>query len=317
MFVSKNGDFKLGDFGVARIAEKVMSQMSRKGTYGFMSPEVYQNKPYDNRADIYSLGLVLYQLLNSNRAPFLPAPPANIKFSDREKAMERRFSGEEIPALNLKNKMLEKTVLKACNYDIEKRYSCADEFFNDLTISISKGNEAMNEFDTEKTVSPFDNSDYYKKKQADRDEPKKEVDLDATVSPFHYNKDMFETDLPPAVKKNKPLDSFRLFFKKYVDFKGRTGRSDYWNCFLINIMVFIILSVLSAITGPVGMILLLAYLVAVLIPGLAISVRRLHDIGKKGTYLLLGLIPVAGAIVLIVWFTKDSQHENGNHPKYN
>jgi serine/threonine-protein kinase len=71
IFVSRFGDFKLGDFGIARELEKTMSSLSKKGTYSYMAPEMYRGETYDRRVDIYSLGIVLYKLLNRNRLPFL------------------------------------------------------------------------------------------------------------------------------------------------------------------------------------------------------------------------------------------------------
>ena len=79
MFVSENGDFKLGDFGIARTVEKTSSGLSKKGTYTYMAPEVYKGEAYGSTVDIYSLGIVLYRLLNGNRTPFLPAAPAPIR----------------------------------------------------------------------------------------------------------------------------------------------------------------------------------------------------------------------------------------------
>ena len=72
IFVNDLGDYKLGDYGTARAMESAATAMSRKGTYNYMAPEIYRNQPADSRVDIYSLGLVLYRLMNGNRLPFLP-----------------------------------------------------------------------------------------------------------------------------------------------------------------------------------------------------------------------------------------------------
>ena len=72
IFLSETGDFKLGDFGIAKAVEKTMGG-TKIGTYKYMAPEVYNNQPYGSAADIYSLGLVLYWMLNEHRLPF-PAP---------------------------------------------------------------------------------------------------------------------------------------------------------------------------------------------------------------------------------------------------
>ena len=70
IFVNDFGDFKLGDFGIARKLENMTGGLSQKGTYNYMAPEVANSTTYDARADIYSLGIVLYRLLNNNRLPF-------------------------------------------------------------------------------------------------------------------------------------------------------------------------------------------------------------------------------------------------------
>ena len=97
IFVSDSGDYKLGDFGVARTMEKTMSGMSKKGTYNYMAPEVYKGEEYGFRADMYSVGIVLYRLLNHNRIPFLPPAPERVTMRDRETALNRRIQGEKLP----------------------------------------------------------------------------------------------------------------------------------------------------------------------------------------------------------------------------
>lgn len=99
IFCSDAGDYKLGDFGVARTMEKTVSAMSQKGTYTYMAPEVFVGKEYDKTVDLYSLGIVLYQLMNKNRTPFLPNAPQPIKYSDRENAQKLRMSGETVPEI--------------------------------------------------------------------------------------------------------------------------------------------------------------------------------------------------------------------------
>ena len=93
IFISDTGAFKLGDFGVARKLENTSGYMSKKGTYNYMAPEVYRGEKYGPRCDIYSLGLVMYRLLNNGRLPFLPAAPKMITPNDRETSLVRRMSG--------------------------------------------------------------------------------------------------------------------------------------------------------------------------------------------------------------------------------
>ncbi|MGI5894882.1 MAG: serine/threonine protein kinase [Candidatus Merdivicinus sp.] len=132
IFISNNGDFKLGDFGVARTAEKTTSGMSKKGTYTYMAPEVYKGEAYGTTVDIYSLGIVLYRLLNGNRMPFLPPAPALITYDDREKALVRRLSGEPLPPpVNAKGRLAD-VVRKACAFRAADRYSRPEQLRQDL-----------------------------------------------------------------------------------------------------------------------------------------------------------------------------------------
>lgn len=76
IFVSRFGEFKLGDFGIARELDRSMSGLSKKGTFSYMAPEMYKGEEYDARVDIYSLGIVLYKLCNHNRLPFYQSAKA-------------------------------------------------------------------------------------------------------------------------------------------------------------------------------------------------------------------------------------------------
>lgn len=132
IFVSNHGNYKLGDFGIAKTVEKTMGG-TKIGTYKYMAPEVYNNQPYGAGADIYSLGLVLYWLLNERRMPFLPLPPAKLSVGMEETARQRRFSGETLPVPKNGSKVLKAIVLKACAFDPEARYQSAGELLADLS----------------------------------------------------------------------------------------------------------------------------------------------------------------------------------------
>ena len=133
IFVNDRGDYKLGDFGVARTAERTASGMSVKGTYSYMAPEVYKEQPYDAAVDIYSLGIVLYQYLNNGRGPFLPAYPEDIRYADEQKALSERMSGRQIPAPVNGSRELKEAVLKAAAYDPAERYGSARELRDSQT----------------------------------------------------------------------------------------------------------------------------------------------------------------------------------------
>ena len=132
IFISDNGDYKLGDFGIARTIERTSSGLSKKGTYSYMAPEVYAGKEYGFSVDTYSLGLVLYRMLNKNRGPFLPQPPEAITFSSREQALARRMSGEALPRPFYGEGRLGEIVLKACAFDPKDRYSSPQQLRQEL-----------------------------------------------------------------------------------------------------------------------------------------------------------------------------------------
>ena len=132
IFISDSGDYKLGDFGIARTIERTTSGLSKKGTYSYMAPEVYAGKEYGFSVDTYSLGLVLYRMLNKNRGPFLPQPPQAITFAGREQALARRISGEPLPRPFYGEGRLGEIVLKACAFDPKDRYSSPQQMRQEL-----------------------------------------------------------------------------------------------------------------------------------------------------------------------------------------
>ena len=132
IFISDSGDYKLGDFGIARTIERTTSGLSKKGTYSYMAPEVYAGKEYGFSVDTYSLGLVLYRMLNKNRGPFLPQPPQAITFAGREQALARRISGERLPRPFYGEGRLGEIVLKACAFDPKDRYSSPQQMRQEL-----------------------------------------------------------------------------------------------------------------------------------------------------------------------------------------
>lgn len=105
--------------------------------------------------------------------------------------------------------------------------------------------------------------------------------------------------------------------KKYTEFSGRSRRKEYWYFTLFNIIVSCLFIVLDFILGTFNSeagygVLNTIYSLSVLLPAIGVSIRRLHDIGRSGWFLLIGLIPLIGAIVLLIFFVKDSQ--TGENP---
>ncbi len=111
--------------------------------------------------------------------------------------------------------------------------------------------------------------------------------------------------------------------KKYAVFSGRAGRKEYWYFFLFNLIISILLAIVDNATGnfdPQAGIGLLGgiYALAVLLPGITVSVRRLHDTSRSGWWLLIAFIPIVGAIILLVFMAQDSksdENQYGLNPK--
>lgn len=125
ILVNALGEYKLGDFGIARKLEHMTFGLSQKGTVNYMAPEVMYSYDYDGRADIYSLGLVLYRLLNRNRLPFMDTEKQLLNPQERRTAVDNRLRGETLPPPCQASEPLAKVILKACAFDQEKRYSSA------------------------------------------------------------------------------------------------------------------------------------------------------------------------------------------------
>ena len=142
IFVNDFGNYKLGDFGIARTIERTMSNLSMKGTFTNMAPEVHLGQEYGFTVDVYSLGTVLYQFLNNNRSPFLPVSgPINLK--DRMESLEKRMHGEKIPEPVHGSPALKQVVLKAMEFSPNDRYKTPKLMREDLekcrnyTVSIN------------------------------------------------------------------------------------------------------------------------------------------------------------------------------------
>ena len=139
IFVSDLDDFKLGDFGIARTAEKTTNNMTKIGTHTYMAPEILRGRAYGPSVDIYALGIVLYRMMNENRTPFLPDYPAPITHSDREVAVARRANGERfIPPKNNDQQLFE-IILRACTFDVNDRYPSPVQMRMELEAILSGG----------------------------------------------------------------------------------------------------------------------------------------------------------------------------------
>ena len=133
IFVDNYGNFKLGDFGIARQLEKTQSTLSQKGTEMYMAPEVrFGDRKSSYNVDIYSLGLVMYRLLNRNKMPFEPLDRDMLTYQDREEALSRRLRGDRLPLPADAPTGLGQIIIRACEAERDRRYQRASEMYEDL-----------------------------------------------------------------------------------------------------------------------------------------------------------------------------------------
>lgn len=149
IFINDFGDFKLGDFGIARKLENVTSGLSQKGTYTYMAPEVERGINYDNTVDIYSLGLVLYRYLNQNHMPFIETDQQNRDPNQRMLAVKRRMSGEPLPPPCDASPEMAQIILCACAYNPEDRFqtpSAMKEALNNVEVFKNRSFDPVDNF---------------------------------------------------------------------------------------------------------------------------------------------------------------------------
>jgi uncharacterized membrane protein YhaH (DUF805 family) len=102
------------------------------------------------------------------------------------------------------------------------------------------------------------------------------------------------------------MESYLHFWKNYAVFSGRANRTEFWMFILFNFIFTVAIAFVEGLAGSGGMIGFL-YMLAGIIPSLAVGARRLQDTGRSGWMQLLGFIPLIGALVLIVWWAQESK----------
>lgn len=162
VFVSNLDHFKLGDFGVSRQLEDTTANLSRKGTLLYMAPEIIKLEKCNLTVDIYSLGILMFQLLNDGRIPFLPEKPNPVSQQDYENSNIQRVSGKPIPLPRDGDGRLGEIVLKACQYAPKDRYSDPKQMKDELQALLQTSSEPQH-------VSP--NVDLQKKEQPEDRKP--------------------------------------------------------------------------------------------------------------------------------------------------
>ena len=155
IFVNQFGDFKLGDFGIARKLENVSFALSQKGTYNYMAPEVARGSEYDATADIYSLGLVLYRFMNKNSLPFCNMERQPLSSKERKAAIRRRMGGEPLPAPCDASPSMASLILCACAYDANRRFISATAMKKALISIADNSDNKIQAKQTQKQAKPL------------------------------------------------------------------------------------------------------------------------------------------------------------------
>ena len=169
IFLSRDGNFKLGDFGIAKHMDGTQFG-TMAGTGDYIAPEVNFYQPYSFQADIYSLGIVMYWLLNNYLGPFLSAEGSKPTIAQRSSARQKRLSGMPLPEPANGSQALKQVVLKACSYDAKDRYSSSEEMLQALLSLESVGKVPPAE-DNDATVLERQKPAAEKKKEQDAAQP--------------------------------------------------------------------------------------------------------------------------------------------------
>lgn len=157
LFVDRFGNYKIGVFNISRHLETGRLPLSRAGMgmVSYLPPEASSGDLFNRTADTYSLGLILYVILNEGRIPFLPPPPLSYSSSHIDKANMRRLHGEPLPAPAHTDPALWRIIKKACEPLPENRFQSAADFSD----ALSAYTEAEQEFDPDEEVSAFGDDD--------------------------------------------------------------------------------------------------------------------------------------------------------------
>ena len=135
IFVNDSGSFKLSDFGINRKLENLGEPKSNDD---YIAPEVAMGAGYDSRVDTYSLGLVLYYLLNNKKLPFIDSDDHILSQNERRIALDRRIRGEALPAPCAASPAMANLILRSCSHNPGARFASASEMKGGLA-SVANG----------------------------------------------------------------------------------------------------------------------------------------------------------------------------------
>lgn len=225
----ERGICKLGDFGSFSCLEPSKTSLAFKRTQYYMAPEFIRTGNVNGTVDTYSLGLVLYSLINRGRLPFTEKYPEKVTVSSLDLSMQKRLEGEELPEPALCDEALFRIIRKACAYKVEDRYLSPKQMLADLKNALEKKPFEETVYEDVYSVSSKNDEDDFSQTKADYQEkaqeaqqpekPKKAVFLREDIqipdiSPIDYadgevkprKKKPSNFEALPAVRKKKPAD---------------------------------------------------------------------------------------------------------------
>ncbi len=103
-----------------------------------------------------------------------------------------------------------------------------------------------------------------------------------------------------------------VVLQRYAKFDGRAGRAEFWWFVLANFLIYIVLAILMNVAS-IFFVLYIVYAIGTIIPSIGVAIRRLHDTNKSGWFLLIGLIPFVGVIILIVFYATEGTSGPNDH----
>lgn len=195
--------------------------------------------------------------------------------------------------------------------------TCGAKLNDDAAFCYICGGAAV-QADTIKAPTDFDDTEATTVlNESEFDDKAEETTVLSDNSPYQNNNPYQggnnQSEYSNIIEKPSFKDCYIKFWKNYTNFSGRARRSEYWYVVLANILISLV-----TIIPYVGQVVGGLYAIAILVPTLALMVRRLHDLGKDWYYIFLLLIPLVGQIIMLVWFCTDSQvgaNEFGENPK--
>lgn len=204
IFISQFGIYKLGDFGIARKLEKLTTGMSLKGTYNYMAPEVYNDKEhYDYKSDIYSLGIVLYKLLNGNHFPLVDPRNNNVTYQQMQDAFEKRMQGAVLPKPLYASDVLSSVILTACSFNPDDRFASASALKMALTNVQNETTDRIANQPPQKTISHNGTSGVINRKPPVANRTVTPPSNGGNAITEDYKKPHFESEKPKKPKKEK------------------------------------------------------------------------------------------------------------------